>query len=421
MPRAAVLPILLLVAAGVLDAADADPAPAPAAAASDDWYCIGHDAAHTYTSGDALAPPLKLRWAWQAPVGGLLHAVSSGGKVIAHARHVNDTPVGQRNGAHNYYLDLATGMLEKEDPSGTTPNDHVLGYGVGTCSGDVYQCDDGGPPVGGGDVWGTPQLSLATGWWAVVQHSKIDGPDPGIYCMKIGAGIGSGWSATNPIGRDLSMLCDGDVAIGPKELYAAMTWKMKGPEAVDGLCCHELETGKRRWNVPGQFIAVSAGADFCVAVDQRKAMVVLAAADGAVLASTGIAALPDCPPMVVGASIRLADEGGGLTEWQLVEKNGKRSLKQVGQVAIGKFTGPKLKDRYDAGFCFAADGSLYTANGATVSGAPGTKDGKRWSWTVPGPLAKTIGPLGHPVIARGKLIVTGAGGVLCFDREGAPK
>jgi hypothetical protein len=417
MPNA-LLPVVIALAAAL-------PAEEPAAtppAGTGDWYCVGYDAGHSYTSPDIVPTPLKLRWMWQPPANEgqvqLLQVVSSDGKVIVHGRHSNKTPIGERTGSHNWIVDLRTGVSASEDPAGTTPNDTTFGHPIGSYGGAPYQCDDGGPPFGGCDVWSPVQISASEQFWAVVQQSKIDGPDPGIYCMHVGKPIGSGWfSGTKASGSQI--FCRGDVAIAGGRLFATTAWTLQGADLVNGLACYDLSGGKRQWKLDGKFAAVSATKDWCVAVDERKALVLISPADGKVAAVADIPALPECPVMITEQGIGLYDESGGFTRYRISDKNGKASLASAGHVGIGRFAGPRVVGRYNCPFCFGADGTIFVANGDGVSGSPADKKGKSWSWSLP-PEAHGLGPLGGAIIARGKLVVLGTGGVLCFDAEGAP-
>ncbi len=118
---------IALLCAGGLGAAEDTP---EASSGSGDWYCVGYDAGHSYTSPDTVTTPLKFKWCWQPPAEEhveLMQVVSSNGKVFAHGRHINSTPVGQRNCAHNWEINLETGALVKEDPSGTYAQRHPRG------------------------------------------------------------------------------------------------------------------------------------------------------------------------------------------------------------------------------------------------------------------------------------------------------
>jgi hypothetical protein len=62
-----------------------------------------------------------------------------------------------------------------------------------------------------------------------------------------------------------------------------------------------------------------------------------------------------------------------------------------------------------------ADGTLYVANGETITGL---KQGERpWQFRVPPALAKALGALGQPVIARGLLFAVGEKGVICLGPQ----
>jgi hypothetical protein len=410
----ACIAVLMVLHAGATAAED--PAAADAAPAHGDWYCVGYDAGHSYTSPDSLLPPLKVRWTWTPPANttmDLLHAVSSNGKVFAHSH---------AGGCHNWMLDLETGACDAKDPGGLTPNDLTRGFPIGTAGGIIYQSDDGGPGFVHPDVWSPMQVSASLGLWAVVQQSRVDGDNPGIYCQKLGVWIGEGWFSGVPVpARTMGTLCVGNISMGADVLYATTQWTIPGDGIVNGLSCHELNGGKRRWKLDGKFIAVSAGTDWCVAIDQRFAMVLVSAAEGKVLSVVTIPSLPECPPMVVGNNIRLYDEQGDLTTYTITEKGGKTSLKVAGRKTIGRFAGNRVEGRYNCPFCFSADGTMYVANGDVVGGLPADPKAKRWLWNPPGDLAHVIGQLGHPIIAHGKLIVVGKGGVICFESQGPPR
>jgi hypothetical protein len=406
-------------AAGAEDAAPTDGGPV----GSGDWYCVGYDAGHSYTSPDTVTTPLKFKWCWQPPAEEhveLLHIVSSGGKVFAHGRHMNTTPVGTRNGAHNWSIDLETGKEAKEDPAGTSPNDEVLGYSVGSYGGELYQADDGGPPYGYADVWSPVQISATEQYWAVVNVMHIDGAQPGILCAKTGQGVGSAWQLCTNVAK-MATGCAGDVSIAGGKLFATTSWKTAGPQFENGLGCYELAGGHRDWTLDGHFVGVSACADWCVAVDERRVMVAVGAKDGKVLAQIGINALPACPPMLTDKFIALYDDGGGFTTFQLNEKNGKYSFKTIEHADFGRFSGPAVVGRYNCPFCRSADGTMFVASGASVSAIPASKKAKRWSYTLPPDAIKAIAPFGQPIIAHGMLLVVAKGGVVCFDAKGAPQ
>jgi hypothetical protein len=392
-----------------------------------DWCCVGYDASHTYTSPDVVPTPLKLHWVWQPPESEqaeIFQVVSSGGVVFVHGRHSNSTPIGSRNGCHNWILDLETGVLQKEDPSGTTPNDTTYGHAIGTYGGSVYQCDDGGPPYGGCDVWSPVQISIADRFWAVVQQSKGDGPNPGIYCMPVGQSIGSGWYAGAPA-SGFGKFCDGNVAIAGGKLFTTTQWTIQGPAVVNGLACYDLSSGHRNWTLDGKFVAVSANSEWCVAVDERMVMVAVSNADGKVLAMTDISSLPECPPMMMDHGVALYDESGSLRKFQLIEKTvdkkDKFTFKSMGQSGIGRFEGPRILGRNNCPFCFSADGTMFLTSGSGITAVPSSKKARHWSWNIPNEYARAMAPLGQPIIAHSKLVVVGRGCVLCFDREGAPK
>jgi hypothetical protein len=390
--------------------------------ATDDWYGPGHDAAHTYTSKDTLPLPLKMKWFWSMPQGKAHQVLCSGGKVFIKGRHSNTTPIGERVGVHNYVVNLETGQTEKEDPDGTSPNDWCENWAGGTYEGRIYQADDGGPPFCGADVWGPIGIDPVQKTWVVVQHKRVDGPSPGVYCMPLGQGIGQKkwWVGHQVDVKDMKTYCLGDAAIGPGAVYVIIEWKVKDGALKNGLICHEIGSGQERWRVADEFQAVSAGPDFCVAVSKQRVMSAYAAKDGAVLWRVPLAADPECHPMVCGEFVRVYDVQGMLTSFKVQDKGGKRSAVPAGAaVPVGRFLGPNVKGCNSSCFCYSADGTLYIANGPTVMGF---KQGQKpWQWVPPSDVAKAMGQLGHPIIARGHLFAVGSGGVVCFEYDDKKK
>ncbi len=90
-----------------------------------------------------------------------------------------------------------------------------------------------------------------------------------------------------------------------------------------------------------------------------------------------------------------------------------------GRLEIITYQGPRTKGRQNHVFCYSADGTLYVANGLSVSGRK--KGSKTWKWKMPKKMVGKIGSLGQPIIARGKLLAVGGGGVVCFDKVGRVK
>jgi outer membrane protein assembly factor BamB len=413
---AAWLPAALAAAA---DAAKDAPAQATA---NDDWYCPGYNAAHTYTSKDTLPTPLKLKWTWSCPKGKVYQVLCSGGKVFAKGRHPNPTPIGERVGVHNYVLDIETGKQTAEDPDGVTPNDWCEGWPGGTFGGKIYQADDGGMPFFGCDVWGPIEIDPDQKTWIVVQHKRVDGPSPGIYCMPLDQGAKKWWVGHEINIKETKNYCQGDAAIGPGIAYVAIQWLIKDTQQKSGLLGLELGTGKERWHVPGEFHCVSAGKDFCVATDKQKNMTAYAAADGKVLWQVPLGTDLECHPMVAGDVVRTYDTAGTLMGFQITEKDGKRSAKFDGrQLPLGKFAGPRMMGRQNTCFCFSADGTLYVANGTTVFGVKPGPGARPWQWVPPPDLPKSLANLGHPIIARGRLFAVASGGVVCFEHDEAKK
>ena len=400
---------------------------APPAAAQDapgekdDWYCPAYDAAHTYTSKDSLPAPLKYKWHWKVPQGRVYQVLSSGGKVFVKGMHPNNTPVGVRSGVHNFVLDPETGQQLAEDPEGTSPNDWCFGWPGGTFGGKIYQADDGGPPFCGADVWGPVQIDPLQKMWLTVQHMRVDGPSPGVYCMATGQGVGGKkWWVGIPVNvKDTQTYCEGDGAIGPGVAYVIIQWKVKEAAALkSGLVCYELVTGKERWHVAGDFECVSAGEDFCVVAAKTGALAAYGAADGKIQWTAQAGGRLECHPMVAGNLVRVYDATGMLTTLKITESGGRRSVSGGGSQMLGKYAGPRTVGRQNSCFCFSADGTMYVANGNAVGGMrPGKKS---WQWPVPPALQQAVGPLGGPVIARGKLFAVGRSGVICWDTTGAP-
>jgi outer membrane protein assembly factor BamB len=409
--------------AALLAAEPAKDAPAQATA-TDDWYCPGYNAAHTYTSKDVLPPPLKLKWSWSCPKGKVYQVLYSGGKVFVKGRHPNTTPVGERNGVHNFVLDPETGKLEAEDPEGTSPNDFCDGWAGGTFGGKIYQADDGGPPFCGADVWGNVDIDPEQKMWVVVQHRRIDGPSPGTYCMPLGQGIwGKKWWVGHEVTiKDMKQYCTGESAIGPGAVYVAIQWNIKETQQKSGLLCFDLQTGKERWHVAGEFHGVSAGKDFCVAVDKQKVLSGYGTQDGKVLWSLPLGAELECAPMVVGDLVRVYDVSGTLMAMQIVEKDGKFSVKPSGQpVPLGKYMGPRVMGKHNACFCYSADGTLYVANGPSVFGVKPGPGARPWQWVPPPDQAKAAANLGNPIIAHGMLFAVSSTGVVCFEPDTSKK
>lgn len=389
------------------------------ATATDDWYCPARDGAHTFTSKDNLPPPLKFKWYWEAPEGRVYQVVSSGGKVFVKGRS------GGRGGVHNYVLNIETGKQEAKDPDGLTPNDVCEGWPGGTYGGKIYQADDGGWPYIVPDTWGPLQIDPDQKVVIIMDTRRGDGPFPGIYCAPLGRSLGAmmksvNWRVTyDKIKmKDFSKYCEGDTAIGPGIVYAIIKWKKvkDAPQLKSGLLGYDLATGKERWHVTGKFVNISAGKDFCVAVNDKNVMAGYSAKDGERLWKTRLKAPLMCHPMVVGRRIRVYDGSGALVSYKLSEEDGKYSIKRSGQRKLGRYRGPRTKGRQNHVFCYSADGTLYVANGVAVSGRK--KGSKTWKWRMPKKLVGKIGALGQPIIARGKLLAVGGGGVICFDKVG---
>ncbi len=131
----------------------------------------------------------------------LLQAVSSHGTLFVHGRLVAATSLGDRSGAHNWSVNLDTGALLQQDPAGVTPNDWTYGFSIGTYGGEIYQADDGGPPHCSCDVWGPVEVSASERHWAVINQLHIDGPQPGIFCARIGANYDAGWNIQTTVQR----------------------------------------------------------------------------------------------------------------------------------------------------------------------------------------------------------------------------
>lgn len=401
----------------------APPAPQEAPTDKDDWYCPAYDAAHTYTSKDALPAPLKFKWHWKAPQGKVYQVLASGGKVFVKGMHPNDTPIGVRTGVHNFVLDPETGAQLGEDPEGTSPNDFTFGWPGGTYGGKIYQADDGGPPFCGADVWGPVQIDPVQKMWLTVQHMRVDGPSPGVYVMPVGQGVwGKKWWVGLTVNvKDMQTYCEGDGAIGPGVAYVIIQWKVREAAAKlkSGLLCYDLATGAERWHVAGEFESISAGEDFCVAATKAGALAAYGAADGKLQWTAQAGGRLECHPMVAGNVVRVYDASGNLTTLKIAEAGGRRSVSAAGSQMLGKYAGPRTVGRQNSCFCFSADGTMYVANGNAVGGMkPGKKS---WQWPVPPALLQIVGPLGGPILARGKLYAVGSTGVVCWDTAGAPK
>lgn len=389
----------------------------------DDWYGPAYDAAHTYTSKDSLPAPLKYKWSWKAPQGKVYQVLSSGGKVFVKGMHPNDTPIGVRTGVHNFVLEPETGQLLGEDPEGTSPNDWCFGWPGGTFGGKIYQADDGGPPFCGADVWGPIQIDPVQKMWLTIQHMRVDGPSPGVYCMATGQGVGGKkWWVGHPVNvKDTQTYCEGDGAIGPGVAYVIIQWKVKEAAAKlkSGLLGYDLATGNERWHVAGEFECVSAGEDFCVAATKAGLLAAYGAADGKLQWTGQAGGRLECHPMVAGNTVRVYDASGALTTLKIAESGGRRSVSVAGSQQLGRYSGPRTVGRQNSCFCFSADGTMYVANG---NGVGGMKPGKKsWQWPIPPPLQQLVGPLGGPIIARGKLLAVGSTGVICWDTAGAPR
>lgn len=398
--------------------------------ANDGWYCPCYNARHTFTSGDTLAPPLKYKWHWKLDESGNVYQVlSSDRKVFV---------TGQNKGVHHWVLDIETGAKIGKDPYSKGPNDRVEGWPSGTYNGNVYCCDDGCHPFPNfADVWGPVQIDPEQQVWIFFDQIRGDGPHPGIYCYPIKHGIrvpnlktekaekwifgGHKWWVGQefPLRDWTRRISDGDAATGPGVVYAFVKWQgVTNPDLKDGLSCYDLETGKEKWHVGGEFEKVSGGQDFCAAVTKQGDLGIFAVDDGRVLCSTKVGRL-ETHPMVVGNTVRVYTRQGTLLTFEISEKDGRRSLRKTDTENIGRYQGPKMRGHQNHAFCYSADGTLYVVNGTTVFGK--RKGQKVWRGSLPPAAARDVGKLGQPIIAYGKLLAVGDKGVVCWDTEGATK
>jgi hypothetical protein len=418
-PRACGVARLFALGLACVDAGAED---VPRANGTGDWYGVGYDASHSYTSPDTVLPPLTLRWVWTPPAGRpveLLQAVSSHGALFVHGRFVAATALGDRSGAHTWSVNIDTGALVQLDPAGVTPNDWTYGFPIGTYGGEIYQADDGGPPHCSCDVWGPVEVSASERHWAVINQLHIDGPQPGIFCAHVGANYDAGWNIQTSVQRQHTG-CFGVASIAAGRLFVIAQWAGQGPQFEQGLACYELDGGKRDWAVDGSFINVSSDGQWCVAAERAKVLDLYSARDGALLASRALPAVPACPPMIAAGRIGIYDVDGGWATYELRQAGGRRDLAVVDHYDMGRFSAPPIYGPFNCAFCRSADGTVYFAHGAAITAVPPALDAKRATYALPGSLAATLAPFGQPIIAHGRLIVVAQGGVACFDALGKP-
>lgn len=400
--------------------------------ATDDWYCSGRDAAHTYTSKDNLPTPLRYKWHWTVePKARTYQVLSTDGIVMVKGIG------GSSRGVHNWILDMETGQQTDKDPDKTTPNDFVEGWPGGMYGGKSYQTDDGGYPYPlAADVWGPLQIDPDQKIYTFTTYMRGDGPAAvGIYCFDINKRFripnrsepeakwiyeGYKWYYGLEVKhKDWNKYANTDganTAIGPGVVYGIIEWKgvKDKPELKSGLTAFELETGKVLWNQPGKYDWVSAGPDFCVAVSGSKQMSGFDAKTGKQIFTTKLSASLETNPMVVEGAINTFGTNGMLSFFSLTKKDEKYTLRPAGGQGIGKYDGPRMKVE-NRSFCYSADGTLYVANGTEVVG---TKKGEKpWKWRYPKEILDKVGKLGNPIIARGKLLVAGERGCICFEHD----
>ncbi len=412
----------------------------PVTEGTDDWTELGHDPGRSFASTDRVAPPLHTLWTWMvASNPDLLYAanaVSIDGKVRAHVAGNRQQEHQNSNSPYLQSLDLATGadagrwwtenapigieFWYSATPKVTIITDDFCGAVDTMTHETAFICDEVINVCQLGDVIGETTVDLAGGRYYAINEQEFHmpgefGPEYCIPPANLSAYTLTGgqrlWTAN--LSRYPTRTAT-SIAFAAGAVYAAVH-VTNGPPVdgspmpEDGVYSLDGASGAGRWFVPSSaqtsyrslstdgtrvHVAVSEGGSLKVAV--------LGAADGHTLATSPAlgASRRALPPgrlgerlvVYTGDALYALERGTGAILWSVTGLDG--------DIGDG---GSSFGRVLDNAYAISGDGTVYVTTKKAVR-AYALEDGSP-VWTQD--VSATLGKVGPPILARGRLLVVG--------------